>query len=227
MTFEQLCARNTEARFTDWLREQAEPNWTRMTTHRFARELGAGTLDDAVAGRYLVQDYAFVETFVSLLGSAITTAPVMPSKRAFAQFAAAITSDENDFFLRSFEALGIPESVWKDPALHPVTAEFLEVLRAAIRSGSYPQVLSVLVAAEWSYLTWAKACPAERPTQFWLSEWIELHAIPPFEAFVNWLREETDRVGEGAGAGTQAMMAENFKRMMALEEAFFDAAYSE
>jgi thiaminase/transcriptional activator TenA len=225
VTFEELCASNPEARFTDWLRDQAEPNWTRMTTHRFAQELGADTLDDTVAGRYLVQDYAFVETFVSLLGSAITHAPVMPSKRAFAQFAAAITSDENDFFLRSFEALGIPEAVWKTPDLHPVTQDFLDVLRAASLSGRYPQILSVLVAAEWSYLTWAKACPAERPSRFWLNDWIDLHAIAPFEAFVNWLREETDRIGKAADTETRELMADNFRRMMALEEAFFDAAY--
>jgi thiaminase/transcriptional activator TenA len=86
-------------------------------------------------------------------------------------------------------------------------------------------VLSVLSAAEWSYLTWAKACPDERPRQFWLSEWIELHAIPPFEAFVTWLRHETDRVGAAADEETRRIMAGNFRRMMELEEAFFDAAY--
>ncbi|EWY37933.1 hypothetical protein N825_16145 [Skermanella stibiiresistens SB22] len=215
----------TEGRFTEGLRDGAEPHWTRMTTHRFARELGDGTLDDAVAARYLVQDYAFVNSFVALLGSAIAAAPSMPSKREFAQFAAAVTADENDFFLRSFEALDIPEAVWRTPDLGPVTLDFIDMLEGAGRSRSYPHILSVLVAAEWSYLTWAKSCPATRPDRFWLAEWIELHAIPEFEAFVTWLREETDRVGAAADPETQALMAGNFRRMMALEEAFFDAAY--
>ena len=130
-----------------------------MTTHRFARELGAGTLDDAVAARYLVQDYAFVNSFVALLGYAIAYAPSMPSKRQFAQFAAAVTADENDFFLRSFRELEVPEPIWKTPELGPVTRDFIDLLQSAGRSGSYAQVLSVLCAAEWSYLTWAKACP--------------------------------------------------------------------
>jgi thiaminase (transcriptional activator TenA) len=226
MTFEEHRSTDPEARFTDWLRLGAEPHWTRMTTHRFARELGAGTLNDAVASRYLVQDYAFVNSFVSLLGSAIAYAPVMPSKRPFAQFAAAVTADENDFFIRSFEALEVPEAVWRTPELAPVTRDFIDLLQSTGRSGSYAQVLSVLSAAEWSYLTWAKACPAERPAQFWLAEWIELHTIPPFEAFVTWLREETDRIGAAADGETQQAMAANFRRMMELEEAFFDAAYS-
>ena len=225
MTFDERLKASPDARFTDWLRDQAEPHWTRMTTHRFAREMGDGSLDDAVVGRYLVQDYAFVDSFVSLLGSAIALAPSMPSKRPFAQFAAAVTSDENDYFLRSFQALGIPESRWRSPQLHPITQDFLDVLRGAGQSGSYAHVLSVLVAAEWSYLTWAKACPSQRPDRFWLAEWIDLHAIPPFEAFVNWLREETDRVGHAADTDTRSMMTENFRRMMTLEAAFFDAAY--
>ncbi|UEM21480.1 TenA family protein [Skermanella mucosa] len=225
MSFAEYRKNDAEARFTDWLRSGAEPHWTRMTTHRFARELGEDTLDDAVAGRYLVQDYAFVNSFVSLLGSAIAAAPAMPSKRRFAGFAAAVTADENDFFLRSFEALGIPEGTWKTPELGPVTRDFIAVLEGAGRSGSYPHILAVLVAAEWSYLTWAQACPARRPERFWLTEWIDLHAIPEFEAFVTWLREETDRVGMAADEGTGAAMRDSFRRMMVLEEAFFDAAY--
>ena len=81
MNFEERRSTDPEARFTDWLRDGAEPHWTRMTTHRFARELGSGMLDDAVAARYLVQDYAFVNSFVALLGYAIAYAPSMPSKR--------------------------------------------------------------------------------------------------------------------------------------------------
>jgi thiaminase (transcriptional activator TenA) len=225
LTFDEHRDTDPEARFTDWLRDGAEPHWTRMTTHRFAREMGAGTLGDNVAARYLVQDYAFVNSFVALLGYAIAYAPSMPSKRQFAQFAAAVTADENDFFLRSFRELEVPEPVWKTPELGPVTRDFIDLLQSGGRSGSYAQVLSVLCAAEWSYLTWAKACPPERPRQFWLSEWIELHAIPPFEAFVNWLRKETDRVGASADDETRRVMAANFRRMMELEEAFFDAAY--
>jgi thiaminase/transcriptional activator TenA len=42
---------------------------------------------------------------------------------------------------------------------------------------------------------------------------------------VTWLREETDRVGAAADEETRRIMAVNFRRMMELEEAFFDAAY--
>lgn len=214
-----------EQRFTDRLRAAAEPDWSRATGHRFTEEMGAGTLDPAVCARYLVQDYAFVDAFVSLLGHAVALAPSMVEKRPFAQFLAAVTSEENDYFLRSFEALEVPPEVWRDPARHPVTEGLLRELEGAGTSGDYAEVLAVLLAAEWSYLTWAKALGDARPQEFWLAEWIDLHAVPEFEAFVTWLREETDRVGATAPPETQARMEARFVRMMALEVAFFDAAY--
>jgi len=218
-------AQDPELGFTEWLRRQAEPHWTAMTTHRFARELGAGTLPRPVMARYLQQDYLFVDAFVSLLGQAVAQAPGMPSKRRFAGFLAAVTSGENDYFLRAFEALGVSEEDWRHATPHPVTAAFLDLLRQTNESGRYASIVAVLLAAEWSYLTWAQACPPEKPEAFWLSEWIDLHAEPAFLAFVGWLRAECEVVGEAADEATRGEMAGLFRRMMALEEAFFEAAY--
>lgn len=211
--------------FTDRLRAAAEPHWTQATNHRFTREMGAGTIDRGVYARYLVQDYAFIDTFVSLLGHAVALAPSMVEKRPFAQFLAALTSEENDYFLRSFEALAVPPEVWRNPPALPVTQRLMEELRGAGACGSYAEILAVLLAAEWSYLTWAKALGDRRPEAFWLSEWIDLHAVPQFDAFVTWLKQETDRIGAAAPPQVQARMAARFTRMMELEAAFFDAAY--
>lgn len=41
--------------------------WAEVTTHRFVRELHADGVDDVVFRRYLLQDYAFVETLAVLV----------------------------------------------------------------------------------------------------------------------------------------------------------------
>lgn len=53
-TFDAYAVDRPDARFTDWLRAQSEPNWTGATEHRFVRELVDGTIDDADFRRYLV-----------------------------------------------------------------------------------------------------------------------------------------------------------------------------
>ena len=87
-------------RFTEWLRALSEPAWTAAVEHRFTRELADDTLDDAVFRRYLVQDYSFVDSFVSLIGYAIGRAPSLPDRIRLSQFLASVTSEENTYFQR-------------------------------------------------------------------------------------------------------------------------------
>ena len=141
------------ARFSDWLRARAEPAWSHATSHRFTRELADDTLPDGVYARYLIQDYVFIDTLVQLLGYAVAKAPGMPPKTRLAGFLAAITSEENDYFLRSFAALGVPADTWTGAAPDSIIARFGEVMLGVARDGKYPEVLAVLLPAEWIYLS--------------------------------------------------------------------------
>ena len=90
--------------FTEWLRSSAEPFWGRATDHRFTRELAEDILPDAVYRRYLIQDYIFLDVLVRIVGYAIATAPSMESRVKLSAFLAAVTDEENTYFLRSFQA---------------------------------------------------------------------------------------------------------------------------
>ena len=116
-TYEGYERTETDPRFTDWLRKRAEPEWTRATTHQFTTDLADDSIDDAVFRRYLVQDYAFLESLVSLVGYAVGQAPSMDAKRELAGFAATLTSEENDYFERSFDALDVPDANPDYPSL--------------------------------------------------------------------------------------------------------------
>ena len=223
-TFDAYAAGREGARFTDWLRERSEPDWTNATTHAFVEELGAGTLDDEAFARYLVQDYAFVETLVSLVGYGVGQAPTMESKAELAAFLGAITTDEDDYFRRSFEALSVPESTWNDPGMNETTAGFRDLLLRAAHEGGYAETLAVLVPVEWIYLEWATAID-DRPEAFYLAEWIELHANPSFESTVGWLRSELDERGPGLATERQRRLERLFRRTAAFEVAFFDAVH--
>jgi thiaminase/transcriptional activator TenA len=225
-TFGAFTQANRQARFSDWLRARAAPAWAQAVGHRFTRELAADTLPDGVYARYLVQDYVFIDTLARLLGQGVACAPEMAAMSRLAGFLAALTSAENDYFLRAFEALGVAEATWSAAEPDPVIARFGEVMLGAAREG-YPEILAVLLPAEWIYLSWAMAHKDAAPERFYLAEWIALHTLPEFEAFVNWLREETDRHGPQLPPARQERLAELFTEIAELEVAFFDAAYGE
>ena len=95
-TYADWAADRTDPRFTDWLRARSGDAWADATGHEFVRELHADTLDDVVFRRYLLQDYAFVETLVGVFGHAVGDAPTMVAKSRLADFLGTVTSDEDD-----------------------------------------------------------------------------------------------------------------------------------
>lgn len=215
----------TTLRPSDLLRQAAEPDWTAAVTHRFVRELGAGTLDRTVMRRYLVQDYQFLDAFVALLGASIHAAPSLPQRIPLGRFLGMVVSDENTYFQRSFDALEVPAAERCAPALAAPTAGFQALMREAAASGRYGAMLAVLTVAEWVYLSWAAPLAGRDPGWFVFREWIELHSGPGFEAWVGFLRDELDAAHEAADAAGRTEIAALFRRAVALERAFFDAAY--
>ncbi|ELZ80283.1 transcriptional activator, TenA family protein [Haloferax elongans ATCC BAA-1513] len=224
-TFDAYAAENPDARFTEWLRARAEPEWTNAVEHQFVEELGAGTLDEDAFSRYLVQDYAFVETLTGLVGHTVGHAPTMHAKGQLADFLGTLTADENDYFQRSFEALSIPTEEYENPQREPVTMAFEDLLTRAATEGGYAEALSVLLPAEWVYLSWGQNVADTNPDPFYYREWIDLHAISEFEAFVEWMRRELDRYGPELSDRRQSLVERHFRRVVDLEVSFFDLAY--
>lgn len=214
-----MSARST--RFTDTLRLASEPAWSQATDHRFVRELFDGSLPDAVMARYLVQDHRFLDSFLTLLGGAIATADSFAARLRFGRFVGMVSGEENTYFLRSFDALGVTEADRQATPDREPTKGFQALMREAAATRDYAAVLSVLTVAEWLYLDWAVRAPRPLAANFVHAEWITLHDNPFFNDFVDFLRRELDRVGPA----TSATARDFFGRAVQLELAFFDAAY--
>lgn len=217
----------SDTRFTDQLRQANADVWEQAVGHRFVQQLWAGQVPDEVMAHYLVQDYRFLDSFLTLLGAAIATADTLQARLRLGRFAGMISSDENTYFLRCFDSLGVSEQRrLREPDAAP-TAGFQALMREAAATRDYAAALAVLTVAEWLYLDWAaRGTDAGRPmpARFEHAEWITLHDNPFFRDFVAFLRAELDRVGV-ASAAASARAHDFFRRAVALELAFFDEAY--
>ena len=214
------------ASFSERLRESAGADWRAATAHRFVAELADGSLAPECFRKYLTQDYAFIETLVTMVGFAVARADGMAAKKRLAGFLGVLTSDENDYFRRAFDAVGVGPEERSRPALSPVTAALRALMLEAGEAGTYADVLSAVVPAEWVYLTWGLARAEARPPQPHYREWIELHSTPAFADFVAWLRAELDRQAEALPAPERQRIEERFRRVVRLEVEFFDQAYA-
>jgi thiaminase/transcriptional activator TenA len=210
-------------RFTETLRAASEPVWSDAVGHRFVTELFAGAVPDAVMARYLIQDHRFLDSFLTLLGAALASADTFAAKLRFGRFIGIVSSEENTYFLRAFEALGVTEDRRAADPDTPPTAGFKAIMREAAQTRSYAAALSVLVVTEWLYLDWASRASSPVPGNFVHAEWIALHDGPGFRDFVDFLRAELDRVGSAEAD----LCRDFFRRAVALELSFFDAVYAD
>src|SRR6266404_5090821 len=210
-------------RFTETLRAASEPGWSHAVGHRFVKEVFTGAVPDPVMARYLIQDHRFLDSFLTLLGAALVSADTFEARLCFGRFIGMVSGEENPYFLRAFEALGVAgDRRAADPDTQP-TAGFKAIMLEAAATRSYAAALSVLVVAEWLYLDWASHAPKPLPNNFVHAEWIMLHDNPDFRGFVDFLRVELDRVGPA-----QADLCRDFfRRAVALELSFFEDAYAE
>ena len=148
----------------------------------------------------------------------------MAAKVKFSGFLSILTSTENNYFLRSFGAFGMPAPSFDAPVRHPVVDAFNTVMAHQRAAGTYLDILAVLVTVEWVYLHWASdAVESSKPMpeRFYLSEWIFLHADPAFADFVNWMRAEMDREAATADYAARARAEAAFAKALKLEAAFF------
>jgi hypothetical protein len=97
-------------RFTETMRAASEAGWSHAVQHRFVNELFAGAVPDAVMARYLVQDHRFLDSFLVLLGAALASADTFAARLRFGRFVGMVSAEENTYFLRAFEALGVSEA---------------------------------------------------------------------------------------------------------------------
>ncbi|MBL1435273.1 MAG: TenA family protein [Rhodobacteraceae bacterium] len=213
-------------RATDTLKQSVQSDWDAATDHPFCKGLANGSLPLEKMRWYLVQDYKFVDQFVRLLATAIAHAPTLADGIPAAQFLGLVTSTENTYFLRSFEAMGVSEAD-QNVAAAPATAAFQGLMIEARTSGRYEQMLAVLIVAEWSYLTWENRYKTyDENLPFWFSEWIDLHTGEGFEAVVAYLRTQFDSIWEGLDDQQQTRAAAIFRKAVLCERAFFDAAFA-
>ncbi|GAA4942008.1 thiaminase/transcriptional activator TenA [Nonomuraea thailandensis] len=211
----------SEQTFSEWLRQQCEPEWTAVVTHPFAMAITEGTAAGDEMRRYLEQDFQFVDSFTALLGAAVAAADTFEARVPYGRFLGQVaTTEEKTYFHRALAELGGRTEV----PLEPVTAAFRRLMDEVRASQDYLLIAAVLCVAEWCYLGWASRAAEPLPESFVHREWIELHEGEEFRAWVAFLRGELDRLGEGLGEARRLEVLGVFRRAVELERAFFDMA---
>ena len=213
------------ARFRDWLRASAEPDWGRMVGHRITRDMAEDTLPPDALRRYLVYEHGFVETAVTIFAYALAKAPGIAEQSALVETLHALTNDQLEYFDRVFRQIGIAAEERESVPLPGNVLAFGDGMMRLAAHGTYEEIIAGMAAAEWMYLTWSRSAHARKPKEPTCAEWIALHVGQQFTSQVDWLLEQLDAVGPELPQRRQGRLADAFHRTRVLEIGFHDAAY--
>jgi thiaminase/transcriptional activator TenA len=217
----------TGTRFTEKLKASSGEQWNRVVTHRFTKELAAGTIDREVLKKYLVQDHRFLDDFVVLLASIVANARSLSDRIPACQFLALITAKENTYFERCFESMNCSSEERKTIPDAACTTGFCNLMRQVAQNGTLGEMLSVIVVCEWTYMSWADLVKDLTVREdFTTYEWVDLHSGPEFEGVVSYLRQLLDTEGNMIDDAEKEKCKARFLQAMQLEEDFFDFAYT-
>tara|TARA_R110000868_G_scaffold16933_4_gene75137 strand:+ start:24852 stop:25559 length:708 start_codon:yes stop_codon:yes gene_type:complete len=219
---------NPSGTFSDWLKGSVADDWHKVTHHAFTDAWGKGAVSDRNLKNYLIQDHRFIDRFVALLAGAVSRAPALSDRIPACQFLALLTGPENTYFERSLDALSVSTQERTEQPDWPVTAAFKELMRVAMESNEYANMLAVLAVAEGTYLGWASRVSDmidTGPDDFWYAEWLDLHTGPYFESVVAFLNHQLDQIGPQLSDDARTMCQSYFRKATTLEVQFFDAAW--
>jgi thiaminase/transcriptional activator TenA len=212
-------------RFTDSLKNGAADQWRRMQEHRFVVAIEEDRLPEEVLKRYLVNEYAFVETAISIFGYALVKAPDMPARRELSRAISALVEDQVPYFSNAFVVLGMEEFGWRTASLPPKAAMLRDGMLGYAAHGSFGDVMTAMLAAEWTYHTWCSRADRRVISNQVLKDWVRLHAEPAFASQAAWLRTIVDEMAAAAGEEQRRRFADVFATALELEIHFHDAPF--
>lgn len=207
---------------SDWIRSQNKAQWDAMQAHRFVRDVEQDRLEQDYLRRYFFFERAFVETAVLIFAHAVLKAPGFAQQRKLIGTLSALAEAQLVWFENCFAALGMGT---EGPPLPRAVQDFADGMLAIAKDGSYADIVTAMMAAEWMYGTWclrAHENPRREPK---LHEWVKLHAEPDFLNGADWLRAEVDREAAALDEAGRARLAALFGRALQLEIDFHEAAY--
>ena len=148
----------TGQRFTDFLREAAAVEWSRMQEHPFVRAIEADALPPDVLKRYLIIECGFVDAAISIFGYALVQAPDLATRRELVTVLRGLTEDQMPFFNEAFAELGVAGEPWREPA-PPAAGMLREGMLGFAAHGGFAEVMTAMLAAEWTYREFCGRCP--------------------------------------------------------------------
>ncbi len=212
--------------FTDDLYRAARPIWDAQLEHPFVRGLGDGSLDVEVFKRWVRQDYLFLKEFARVFAWAVAKADRLSSMAWFAHILDLTLNTEMDLHRQYAARFDLGADQLEAEAAAPTTRAYTDFLVRTAADGDLADLLAALLPCSWGYVhIGRKLAEGTPPADQRYADWIAQYASADFAQAALHLRQELDRLAEGAGAEKKRHLTELFLLSSRYEWRFWEMCW--
>jgi thiaminase/transcriptional activator TenA len=188
---------------TDELHAAAKPIWDAQLRHPFVTGLADGSLEVERFERWVRQDYLYLKEFARLFAWAVAKADTLDAM--------------------SWHAAVLNLTLNTEMALHRAYAERFGITTADLEA---EDLLAALLPCAWGYVYVARDLAGrEQPADERYAEWIAQYASQEFADASEWLKQELNRVADGAPAAKRRRLTELFVLSSRYEWLFWEMCW--
>jgi thiaminase/transcriptional activator TenA len=212
-------------RTRDVLWADAAPIYAAILAHPFVTGLTDGSLPRAAFRHYIVQDAHYLRGYAKALAACAAKAPNEDATVMFAEHAAAAIAAERDLHAALLADLGTTSTEAAAEPVAPTTRAYVSYLIATILSGSYAEAVGAVLPCYWIYAQVGEALLAAGSPDPLYGRWIAMYGGEAFQAVVDAVLAETDRVGATLSPTELDRVREHFTTTSRYEWMFWDAGW--
>lgn len=201
--------------------------YAEIVTHPFLTGLTSGTLDRAAFRYFVIQDSHYLRAYARALALTAARATTDEASQMFAAHAADAIAVEQDLHTRLLADLGLdPADVDATPA-GPATVAYTSYLLAVCATGSYAEAVATVLPCYWIYRDVGRTLLARSSPDPTYATWIATYGSVEFDAVVEAVIAEVDRLGPEVGPAERARCRAHFAATTRYEWMFWDAAHQQ
>lgn len=193
-----------------------------ILAHPFVTGLTDGSLPRAAFRHYILQDAQYLRGYAKALAACAAKAPDEDATVMFARHAAGAIAAERDLHASLMAELGGPP---ENEPVAPTTRAYVSYLMATVLSGSYAEAVGAVLPCYWIYARVGEALLAAGSPDPLYARWIAMYGGEAFQAVVDAVLAETDRVGATLSPAELDRMREHFTTTSRYEWMFWDAGW--
>jgi thiaminase/transcriptional activator TenA len=211
---------------TNSLFQTAKPHWQTQLHHPFVQGIANGSLEEERFKRWVLQDYRYLIEFSRVFAWATAKADRLESMSWYAGVLDLTLNTEMELHRQYAARFGLSLQDLEQGPMWPTTRAYTDFLVRTAADGDMLDLLAALLPCAWGYVYLAKEMAKGQPPEDQrFSDWIDQYASEEFADALDWLRKETDRLGENISEEKRARVMEIFLTSVRYEWLFWEMCW--